>query len=268
MEKINKLQNSLNEENIDGYLIPKNDEFFGEYVDQSKDRLRYISNFSGSFGLALILKQKNYLFVDGRYTLQANKESGKYFKIKTMPQESPKKIFKKKKLKIGYDPRLFTYKILKILFAKTSFKLIPIYKNLVDKIWIREKAKKVSKFYTLSNKSGGQSLKAKFSRILSTMKRKRADFYFITASENIAWLLNIRGKDTNYAPLPNSYLLINKKRNLFFCDPKKLSHSFKKKFSNMIFINSNKIEYIFSKIKEKKFIIDKETCSIFLKKIF
>ena len=62
---------------IDGYIIPKNDEYFNEYVSSSTDRLKYISNFSGSAGFAIILKNKNYLFVDGRYTIQARNQSGK-----------------------------------------------------------------------------------------------------------------------------------------------------------------------------------------------
>ena len=60
--------------NIDGYIIPKNDEFFGEYVDPSNERLKYLTGFSGSAGQALVLKNKAFLFVDGRYTLQAQKE--------------------------------------------------------------------------------------------------------------------------------------------------------------------------------------------------
>tara|TARA_B100000401_G_C52366429_1_gene512774 strand:- start:50 stop:247 length:198 start_codon:yes stop_codon:yes gene_type:complete len=65
MEKINKLLSKLKKYNLDGYLIPKNDEFFSEYVPHNKDNLQYISNFSGSYGMALILKKKNFLFVDG-----------------------------------------------------------------------------------------------------------------------------------------------------------------------------------------------------------
>ena len=68
MEKINKLKKNLGKYDLDGYLIPKNDEFFNEYVSQNKDDLKYISNFSGSYGLALILKKNNFLFVDGRYS--------------------------------------------------------------------------------------------------------------------------------------------------------------------------------------------------------
>ena len=60
MEKVNKLKNKFKEYNLDGYLIPKNDEFFSEYVPLQRDYLRYISNFSGSYGLALILKKNSY----------------------------------------------------------------------------------------------------------------------------------------------------------------------------------------------------------------
>ena len=79
MEKINRLKKLFKENNVDGYIVPKNDEFFGEYIPDYKDRLKYISNFSGSYGFALILNNNNYLFVDGRYTLQANQQSNKEF---------------------------------------------------------------------------------------------------------------------------------------------------------------------------------------------
>ena len=85
MEKIKKLKEILKKNYIEGYIIPKNDEFFGEYIPSNKDRLKYISNFSGSYGFALILNNKNFLFVDGRYTLQASKQSGNSFKIKSSP---------------------------------------------------------------------------------------------------------------------------------------------------------------------------------------
>ena len=80
MEKIKKLKLYFKNEKIDGYIIPKNDEYFSEYISYHNDRLNYISNFSGSFGFALILKNINYLFVDGRYTLQAKNRVESYLK--------------------------------------------------------------------------------------------------------------------------------------------------------------------------------------------
>ena len=268
MEKINKLKKIFKNEKIDGYIIPKNDEFFGEYIPDQKDRLKYISNFTGSYGFALILKNDNYLFVDGRYTLQANKQSGKFFKIKTIPHELPNKILKKKNLKIGFDPTLFTKKSLNIFFGKTNCKYIPLNKNLIDKFWIRKKNQKKEKFYTLPKISVGESYKLKVNKIASKLKKNKADFQFITASENNAWLLNIRGTDSKYTPTPYSYALIDKKKNIvFFCDLMKISTSFKKKFDRMKFVDISYTSTILSKICNKRIEIDRDTCSIYFENI-
>ena len=102
--KIKLLKKKFKKLKIDGYIIPKNDEYFSEYA--KNDRLRNISNFSGSAGLAVILKKNNYLFVDGRYTIQAQQESAKNFKIIELYKKLPHSIIKGYNL--GYDPRLFT----------------------------------------------------------------------------------------------------------------------------------------------------------------
>ena len=153
MEKIIKLKKILKREKIDAYIVPKNDEFFGEYVPDHNDRLKFISNFNGSYGFALILQSTNYLFVDGRYTLQANDQSGKFFKIITIPNKMPHDILKRKKMLIGFDPRLFTKKTLSIFFGKCKCRYKPIKKNLIDEIWKRKIIKNKSKFFTLSNRS-------------------------------------------------------------------------------------------------------------------
>ena len=91
-ERIFKLRQKFKEFNIDGYVIPKNDEFFSEY--SQKDRLKTISNFTGSAGYAIILRKKNYLFVDGRYSIQAEKESAKEFEIINLNKIQNCKLFK------------------------------------------------------------------------------------------------------------------------------------------------------------------------------
>ena len=136
MNKIKKLRKFFKSFMIDGYLVPKNDDYFNEYISQSNDRLKFISNFSGSAGFAIILKNKNFLFVDGRYTLQANIESGKNFKIFEIPKTRPFNILKirKDKIKLGFDPKLFTEISLKSNF-RDSCDLIPISNNLIDEIF-------------------------------------------------------------------------------------------------------------------------------------
>ena len=120
MNKIQKLKKKFKKYKIDGYIIPKNDEFFGEYVSEENDRLKYISSFTGSSGFALILKKKNYLFVDGRYTLHANIQSSKNFKIITIPNKLPTDVLKSKKFTIAFDPKFHTELMLSRFFKKTS----------------------------------------------------------------------------------------------------------------------------------------------------
>ena len=268
MEKINKLKRYFRKEKIDGYIISKNDEFFGEYTPAHNDRLNFISNFSGSYGLALIIKEKNYLFVDGRYTIQANNQSGNYFKIITIPNKMPHDVLKNKKLTIGFDPKLFTNKSLNFFFSKSKCSFKPINKNLIDKIWKRKVKVKCKKFYSLPENSVGNNYKIKINKIISNLRMKKADFQLITASENVAWLLNIRGMDEEYAPIPYSHVLVSKSRKIyFFCDLKKISKFLRNKLNKVKFINIEMITKVLNKIDKQKFIIDKNTCSFFHQKI-
>ncbi len=268
MEKIIKLKKILKREKIDAYIVPKNDEFFGEYVPDHNDRLKFISNFNGSYGFALILQSTNYLFVDGRYTLQANDQSGKFFKIITIPNKMPHDILKRKKMLIGFDPRLFTKKTLSIFFGKCKCRYKPIKKNLIDEIWKRKIIKNKSKFFTLSNRSVSENYQSKINKIIKYLKRKKSDFLFITASENNAWLLNIRGRDTKYTPIPYSYILIDKNKKIkFFCDLGKITPSFRKLFKKIEFLDIRTCSKVLSQIFKKKFIIDKNSCSFLFESI-
>ena len=179
MEKIEKLKKIFEREKIDGYIIPKNDEFFGEYVPNYNDRLNFISGFTGSYGFALVLKDKNYLFVDGRYTLQANNQSGRIFKIITIPDKMPSDIFKRKKLSIGFDPNLFTERSLFIFFGKNNFKLKPISQNLIDIIWKRRIKKNNNKFYILPNEAISEKYRLKIGKISKYLKKKILIFYLL-----------------------------------------------------------------------------------------
>ena len=138
-ERLNKLKKKLNLLNLDGYVVPKNDDFFSEY--SQKDRLKIISNFSGSAGYAVILKNKNFLFVDGRYSIQAQIESGKLFKIKKFQEIFNCTLFKG--LTLGIDPKIFTSdQIYKFFSKNNNIKLIN--ENLVDQIF----PKKIKYFKT------------------------------------------------------------------------------------------------------------------------
>ncbi len=263
MEKIKKLKTLFNFFDIDGYIVPKNDEFFNEYIPCNKDNLKFISDFSGSFGFALIIKNKNYLFVDGRYTLQAEQQSGKNFEIINLAKKLPFNVLKNKKLKIGFNSKLFTQKTLSILF-KNFNRLKPIDEDLIEKIQVRKIKESRKKFYALPKKAFDQSHKIKIRILIKWLIKRKIDIHFISSSENISWLLNIRGQDLKYTPSNNSYLIIdtNYKINLF-CDLKKLNRSFILKFKKIKFIDIKFLSLFLSKIKNKNILIDSTSCSFY-----
>ena len=257
-KRIKQLRNKFNQFNIDGYIVPKNDEFFSEYA--VIDRLKIISNFSGSAGLAVVLRKNNYLFVDGRYTIQAQQQSGKQFKIIEIHKFLPHKIIKN--LTLGFDPSLLTRKQLNVYFGN-SLMLKHINKNLIDEIY-KEKSSKTKTFFSLNNKVAGETFKSKLNKIRNILKLNKADYLFVSAPENVAWALNIRGSDNPNSPIPNCRLIIGKDKNLFLITQKEkvLKIIKDKKLSQKQIINPSKFKDLIKKLKGNKFIIDSLSCSV------
>lgn len=254
---------------IDGYLVPKNDEYFNEYVSQSSDRLKFISNFSGSAGFAIILKNKNYLFVDGRYTIQGRIQSGKNFKIITIPQKFPKDVLKtEKKLKIGFDPKLHSEKQLNFLFNIKNIILKPLNRNLIDIIWSKKPKDLVKPFFSLSKKDAGQSSKEKIIKVKNILLKNKVDYLLVTAPENVAWILNIRGYDSAFSPIPNARLLINSKGDIDLFSQSKKVTKIKKIFSKKIeFHDENKIEKKLRNLWKNNIWLDSLSCSVHYKNL-
>ena len=261
--RLKKLKDQFIKYNLDGYVIPKNDEFFSEY--SNKDRLGFITNFKGSAGYAVILKNINYLFVDGRYTIQAKFESGKNFKIIDYKKILDAKIFKN--LNLGIDPKLFTSDQIKKFFLKNN-KVTIINENLVDNIF-KTKEKKIIPFYSLDKKVTGENHSQKIKKILSFLIKKRLDYIFISAPENIAWLLNIRGYDSPTSPIPNCHLLISKKKEMYLiANKEKLKNLVKeKKIKKNQIIEPKNLLNFFNILNGKNILIDRKTCSIYFEKI-
>ena len=263
-KRIKTLKKKFDSLNIDGYVIPKNDEFFSEYSRQ--DKLKSISNFTGSAGYAVVLKKKNYLFVDGRYTIQAQLESGKNFKILSHQKIINCKVFKK--LTLGIDPKVFTSAQIKRFFLKNNkIKEIPF--NLIDKIY-KNSLSKTKPFFSLNKEIVGESHLKKIIRVSKFLKKNKSDYLFITAPENVAWLLNIRGFDNPNSPIPNCRLLINDKGKFYIiADKTKLSNLFKeKKIKKNQVIDEKNFEGTINKLNRGKIIIDSKTCSLFFENLF
>ena len=262
-KKIQILRSKFKKHNIDGYIVPKNDDYFTEY--SNINRLKIISNFSGSAGIAIILKNKNYLFTDGRYTIQSQLESGKDFKITNYDEIINCRLFKN--LVLGIDPKLFTYNQI-IKFFKKNNKIKFINKNLIDEI---ESKKNINnfQFFSLNKNIVGESSSSKINKISSYLKKNKSDYLFISAPENVAWILNIRGKDVPNSPIPNSRLIISKSKKIFLISKiQKVKKIIKEKI-----INSNELVDIndfpkkIQKLKGNNFIIDEKSCSIYFEDI-
>ena len=268
MNKIKALRKFFKSFMIDGYLVPKNDEYFNEYVSEPNDRLKFISNFSGSAGFALILKNKNYLFVDGRYTIQGQIQSGKNFKIITMPQKIPKHVLTTKKIKIGFDPKLHNEKQLNFLFNIKNIILVPINKNLVDFVWSKKPTDLIKPFFSLSKKDIGQNWQEKIIKVKNVLLKNKVDYLLITAPENVAWILNIRGFDSVFSPIPNARLLINSKGNIDLFSQLEKVTKIKKKFSKTIkFHNEYEIEKKLSNLWKSNIWLDSLSCAVHFKNL-
>ena len=258
-KRLDSLKKKFNSLGIDGYVVPKNDEFFSEY--SANDRLKTISNFSGSAGCAVILKNKNYLFVDGRYTIQAKIEVGDNFIIKNFNELLNCNLFKNATL--GIDPKIFTINEINRFFLKYN-KIKIIKNNLIDKLH-KTSPNYIKPFYSLKETVAGESHLKKITKVSNILKKEKVDYLYVSASENIAWLLNIRGHDNPNSPIPNCRLLLTKNKKVFIiCENQKLNKLIKeKKIKKNQIIEPQKLKIFISKIKTGKFIIDSKTCSIF-----
>ena len=256
---IKNLRRQFNKLSIDGYIIPKNDEFFSEY--SKTDRLKIISNFSGSAGYAIILKNKNYLFVDGRYTIQAQLESGNNFQIVKYQKIINCNLFKN--LTLGINPKLFTFTQIKKFFLKNN-KIKFINHELINKI-SKKQSDNSKPFYSLDHKIVGEKYEKKIFKIRKFLKKNKSNFLFITAPENVAWLLNIRGYDNPNSPIPNCNLLLDDKKNIYFIANKNKTKKIlkDKKVKPHLIIEPKRFGKFIDSLKGKKIIIDSMTCSIF-----
>ena len=175
MNIINNLEKLIKEislKKIDFYVISTNDENLLEYTPDQNKRLQWLTNFSGSNGIALISKKENFFFTDGRYILQAKKEIDSKFKIIDIQNESffsfLQKNIKHKTMLIDY--RIFNIKFVKELKRIAELNSIKIYhdkKNIIDKIWDR-KVKKSNKYcFFLEKKISGEDTSSKKERIFN-----------------------------------------------------------------------------------------------------
>lgn len=213
--KLQKLRKLMQTRNIDVCLINQTDEFQNEFLPTYSQRLQWLTNFSGSAGEAIITMSKAYLFVDGRYTLQAKNEVNKnIYKVYNYTEKTPTEIlksFKFKKINFGIDGNIISVKKFNNLTSEigknVSIKLLK--ENLVDLIWHDRPKIKKSIIWHHHYKFHGTKVSDKIKSVTKIIKKQQAQYLFVSSNESICWLLNLRSNDLPYTPIFMSRLIIS-----------------------------------------------------------
>ncbi|MBI3710197.1 MAG: aminopeptidase P family protein [Proteobacteria bacterium] len=214
---------------LSGFVLPRGDEHQGEYVAPRSERLAWLTGFNGSAGLAIILKDRAAIFVDGRYTLQVRNQTDQtLFEPRHLVDEPPADWLAKtvrRGDRIGYDPWLHTADALHRLreaCAQAEAELVAVQRNPVDAVWSNQPPP-LAPVIAYGIEFAGRDSAAKRTELAA---RLMADGYaaaVIAAPDAIAWLLNIRGGDVPHTPLPLSFAVLRADGQVdLFIDPRKL----------------------------------------------
>ncbi|HLZ04989.1 MAG TPA: aminopeptidase P family protein [Bradyrhizobium sp.] len=231
--RLSALREELGRRKLTGFVVPRADQQQNEYVAPSEERLAWLTGFTGSAGLAVVLAQEAAVFVDGRYTLQAAKQvDGKAWTIESLvepPPESWITAHLKAGDRLGFDPWLHTSAAAERLAqacAKASAELVAVDSNPVDSIWTERPPPPIAPVSVHGPRFSGEAEVAKLGRIRDELAKLGADALVLSDSHAVAWTFNIRGADVAHTPLPLSYALVPKGgRPTVFIDHRKLSNA-------------------------------------------
>ncbi|CAK9042088.1 Probable Xaa-Pro aminopeptidase P (AMPP) (Aminopeptidase P) (Aminoacylproline aminopeptidase) (Prolidase) [Durusdinium trenchii] len=211
------LRAEMKKQNLDGFIIPHDDEYQNEYIPEYAERLMWATGFSGSAGAAIIMSERAVMLTDGRYTLQVRQQAdADYFDYVDISETSPDAWLSEnapKGARIGYDPMLHTMtsvKRLKAAAEKTGFHLVAVSGNPVDAAWKDQPAAPLTPVQPHDRAYAGKSSDDKRKEIAKAIADAGADTALITAPPSLAWLFNIRGQDVSRSPLPLGRALIGK----------------------------------------------------------
>lgn len=216
-EILKKLRQQLATRKIDGFIIPREDEYQGEYVPACNERLNFLTGFGGSAGTAIVLARKAALFVDGRYILQAPKQvDGKLFTIENIMQTAPSQWLAaqvKHGTVIGLDPKLHSETAVQQYrdrLAAKGARLQLLDDNPLDAVWDDRPPLPETQIVIQPNRLTGMSSSDKRKMLAKQMKAAGHDMVLIAQPENIAWLLNIRAQDVPHTPFALSFGMLHK----------------------------------------------------------
>lgn len=263
MEKnINLLLNKIKSLNLDAFFVPKADMFSGEEVPPEEERLKFISNFTGSAGCALISSKSNLksaIFSDGRYQLQMKNEvDSKYFDLFNGGFIEASNFLTKNShilKKIGIDPWLITVDQHSYL-KDINDNLIFLEKNLIDQIWLDKPNQKQSEKFELDIKYAGEDRYSKIERLTKVIKDNKFDFYILFNPMGVCWLLNIRAMDLKHTPVLRSFCIISKLGEVFVFTKNKIKKSFLSTTKNIYFNDFKELPSFLKKHSNCKILFD------------
>ena len=198
-------------ESVDGLLVPRADEHLGEYVPASAERLAWLTGFTGSAGLAVVLRDRAAVFTDGRYTLQlAEQTSPVLFERHHLIEEPPPAWLAAAVpgARIGYSPWLHSEESLRA-YAETGVNLVPLAANPIDEAWQDRPAPPRAPAVPHSLDYAGRSAAEKRAEITAALRKAGQDAAVLTDPASLAWLLNIRGGDVPYTPLALGFAIVH-----------------------------------------------------------
>jgi Xaa-Pro aminopeptidase len=229
---------------LDGFIVPRSDEHQGEYVPPAGQRLAWLTGFTGSAGLTIVLADRAALFVDGRYTLQAAQQvDAQVFEIRHLVDEPASKWLGaalQPSMVVGYDPWLHTPQEIERFRAgaeRAGASLRPVEENPLDKVWAGRPPAPLAPVVPHPETFAGESAEAKRGRLGRALAEDGIAAAVLTMPESIAWLLNIRGGDVPHTPLPLSFAILRSDGSVtLFIDRRKLAPGLDRHLGNSVTI--------------------------------
>lgn len=206
---IDDIQQKLKQESLDAYIIGYENRFLGQDILPQEHKIKYLCGFSGSAGMLAVTADKVFLFVDGRYELQARQEvdTNKISVVNQTPCLENVLCFleQQKVQKIGFDG--WSVAAGEIAENESLFPKL----QLVDVgTWVDLESKSIVEVKERSSVYAGASREDKLRLLIDIMQAGGADYYLVTAADSVSWLLNIYAKDLQCSPVVRAYALIDK----------------------------------------------------------
>ena len=214
-ERLVTLRKEIKKSGLDGFILPRTDEFQGEFLAPYAERLAWLTGFTGSAGACVILENRAVVMSDGRYTLQLKDHVDA--ELYDLCDSTNTTIgdwlveYAGEGIKVGYDVWLYTPDQLNKIKDKIEgrgIELIPMDSNIIDKIWRDQPARPSNPTTIFPDDVAGKSSAQKRSEIAMQVRDQGCAACLITLGDSICWLLNIRGSDIDYSPLSLSYALL------------------------------------------------------------